>query len=195
MKIVIVYHSGYGHTRIVAESIAQGIEQEAGGVTLLPAKEAAGRLELLAEADTIVFGSPTYFANVSAEFKAFMEATGSVYSQQRWKNKLAAGFTNSSSTNGDKLHTLISLSLFAAQQGMVWLPLGILPRFENGIQQSSPNGMASYLGLMTMSDNVHGQLNDPADLETARLFGRRIAQVTRQFTGQAASVLSPALSN
>ncbi len=194
MKIVIVYHSGYGHTRIVAESIAQGIGQESGTVTLLPAKEAAGKLEELAEADTIVFGSPTYFANVSAEFKAFMEATGSVYSHQRWKNKLAAGFTNSSSTNGDKLHTLISLSLFAAQQGMIWIPLGILPRFENGIQQSSPNGMGSYLGLMTMSDNVHGQLNEPADLETAELFGQRIAQVTRQFTGKAVSVLSPALS-
>jgi hypothetical protein len=55
--------------------------------------------------------------------------------------------------------------------------------------------MASYLGLMTMSDNVHGQLNEPADLETAALFGRRIAQVTRQFTGRAAAVLSPALSN
>jgi multimeric flavodoxin WrbA len=194
MKIVIVYHSGYGHTRIVAESIAKGIRQETGAVTLLPAKEAAGRLELLAEADTIVFGSPTYFGDVSAEFKTFMEATGSVYSQQRWKNKLAAGFTNSSSTNGDKLHTLISLALFAAQQGMVWIPLGILPRFENGIQQSSPNGMGSYLGLMTMSDNVHGQLNEPADLQTARLFGQRIAQVTQQFTGQAAAVLSPALS-
>jgi multimeric flavodoxin WrbA len=194
MKIVIVYHSGYGHTRIVAESIAQGIGQETGAVTLLPAKEAAGRLEELAEADTIVFGSPTYFGDVSAEFKTFMEATGSVYSQQRWKNKLAAGFTNSSSTNGDKLHTLISLALFAAQQGMVWIPLGILPRFENGIQQSSPNGMGSYLGLMTMSDNVHGQLNEPADLQTARLFGQRIAQVTQQFTGQAAAVLSPALS-
>jgi flavodoxin len=47
MKIVIVYHSGYGHTRIVAESIAKGIGQETGAVTLLPAKEAAGRLELL----------------------------------------------------------------------------------------------------------------------------------------------------
>ena len=194
MKIVIVYHSGYGHTRIVAESIAKGIRQKTGAVTLLPAKEAAGRLEELAEADTIVFGSPTYFGDVSAEFKTFMEATGSVYSQQRWKNKLAAGFTNSSSTNGDKLHTLISLALFAAQQGMVWIPLGILPRFENGIQQSSPNGMGSYLGLMTMSDNVHGQLNEPADLQTARLFGQRIAQVTQQFTGQAAAVLSPALS-
>jgi multimeric flavodoxin WrbA len=195
MKIVIVYHSGYGHTRIVAESIAQGIGQETGAVTLLPAKEAAGRLEELAEADTIVFGSPTYFGDVSAEFKTFMEATGSVYSQQRWKNKLAAGFTNSSSTNGDKLHTLISLALFAAQQGMIWLPLGILPRYENGIQQSSPNGMGSYLGLMTMSDNVHGQLNEPADLETARLFGQRIAQLTRQFTGQSAPVLPQLLPN
>jgi multimeric flavodoxin WrbA len=179
MNIIIVYHSGYGHTGLVAEQIAEGARRERATVTLLAAKEASTKLDLLTAADTIVFGSPTYFANVSAEFKAFMEATGAIYSGQRWKNKLAAGFTNSSSTNGDKLHTLVSLSLFAAQQGMLWIPLGILPRFENGIQQPEPNGMASYLGLMTMSDNVHGQLNEPADLGTARQFGRRIAQVTR----------------
>lgn len=148
---------------------------------LLTSKEAINQLDVLQEADTLVFGSPTYFGNVSAEFKQFMESTGPVWAGQRWKNKLAAGFTNSSSTNGDKLNTLISLSLFAAQQGMIWIPLGLLPKYDaTGKQLPEHNGMASYLGLMTLSDNSHQQFSEPADLVTAELFGERIAEITSQ---------------
>ncbi|NJM32619.1 MAG: hypothetical protein HC848_06885 [Limnobacter sp.] len=105
-----------------------------------------------------------------------MESTGSVWAQQRWKNKLAAGFTNSSSRNGDKLNTLTNLSLFAAQHGMLWIPLGILPQYDAaGKQLPEPNGMASYLGLMTLSNNSHAEFHEPADLLTAELFGQHIA--------------------
>jgi multimeric flavodoxin WrbA len=110
-----------------------------------------------------------------------MEATGSIWAKQRWKNKLAAGFTNSSSTNGDKINTLINLALFAAQHSMLWIPLGILPKYdERGRQLPEHNGMASYLGLMTLSDNAHQEFNEPADLVTAELFGERIALLTKQ---------------
>lgn len=179
MKIVIIYHSGFGHTKIVAEHIAHGIRKVLPDVVLLTAKEAIEQPHHLHEADTLVFGSPTYFGNVSAEFKQFMEVTASVWSRQHWKNKLAAGFTNSSSTNGDKLNTLISLALFAAQHSMIWIPLGVMPQYDqHGKQLAEPNGMASYLGLMTMSDNAHNRVNDPADLLTARQFGEHIAYVT-----------------
>ncbi len=180
MKITIVYHSGFGHTKMVAERIAKGAKSILPGVQLFSIEEAMKENLVLLEADTIVFGSPTYFGNVSAEFKRFMESTGNIWAQQRWKNKLAAGFTNSSSTNGDKLSTLISLSIFAAQHSMMWIPLGILPKYDNaGNQLPEHNGMASYLGLMTMSSNAY-QFKEPTELITAELFGQRIAEVTRQ---------------
>jgi NAD(P)H dehydrogenase (quinone) len=184
MKIAIVYHSGYGHTKVVAERILNGAQQIISNVELLTSKEAIQQSKLLQEVDTIVFGSPTYFGNVSAEFKLFMESTGSTWSKQLWKDKLAAGFTNSSSTNGDKLNTLNSLALFAAQHGMMWIPLGIMPQYDAlGKQLSEPNGMASYLGLMTLSNNSHDQFHKPADLYTAELFGQRIALLTQQLKG------------
>jgi NAD(P)H dehydrogenase (quinone) len=181
MKITIIYHSGFGHTKVVAKRIAHGARKILPDVILLTSKVATEQLHLLQESDTLVFGSPTYFGNVSAEFKLFMESTGSVWAKQLWKNKLAAGFTNSSSSNGDKLNTLINLHLFAAQHSMLWIPLGMLPKYDaEGKQLPEHNGMASYTGLMTLSDNAHHKFNEPADLITAELFGERIAELTKQ---------------
>lgn len=181
MKITIIYHSGFGHTRIVAERIAQGAKKIIEDVELLSTGQAIQQLHQLAESDTIVFGSPTYFGNVSAEFKKFMEATGGIWARQLWKDKLAAGFTNSSSVNGDKLATLSSLSIFAAQHGMLWIPTGMLPRYdEHGTQLPDHNGMASYLGFMTLSSNSHEHLHEPSDAIGAELFGQRIGVLTLQ---------------
>lgn len=181
MKIAIVYHSGYGHTKIVAEHIQQGALKILPEVDLVSTLEAQQDFDLLHQADTLVFGSPTYMGTVSAEFKKFMEATSKFWYAQKWKNKLAAGFTNSSTVNGDKLNTLQQLSIFAAQHSMLWISTGILPRFEQDRQLEEPNGLASYLGLMTLSDNATQKLNAPKGLETAVLFGERIAQITQQF--------------
>lgn len=69
-NVVIVYHSGYGHTARIAEAVAAG-----SGATLLPI-DAEGQLpeggwEVLDKASTIVFGTPTYMGNVSWQFKRF----------------------------------------------------------------------------------------------------------------------------
>ncbi len=181
MKIVIIYHSGYGHTKMVAEHIQKGASRELEHVTLLSTHEAQDRFELLHQADTLVFGCPTYMGTVSAEFKKFMEATGKFWYAQTWKDKFAAGFTNSSTLNGDKLNTLQQLSIFSAQHSMLWISSGILPKFENDNQLEEPNGLASYLGLMTLADNSTKKINPPKGLETAQLFGQRIAQITKQF--------------
>ena len=138
-------------------------------------------IDKLHQADTLIFGCPTYMGTISAEFKTFMESTGKFWYKQIWKNKLAAGFTTSSTSNGDKLNTLQQLSIFAAQHSMIWISTGIMPEFENDKQTPKPNGMASYLGLMTQSDNNSKELNPPAGLETAFLFGVRIVKLTQKF--------------
>jgi NAD(P)H dehydrogenase (quinone) len=181
MKIAIIYHSGYGHTKIVAEHIHKGASSVVEQVTLLSTIEAQDNFELLHQADTLIFGSPTYMGTISSDFKKFMEATGKFWYAQKWKDKFAAGFTNSSTVNGDKLNTLQQLSLFAAQHSMLWISTGVLPKFENDKQLDEPNALASYLGLMTLSDNATNKLNPPKGLETARLFGQRIAQITKQY--------------
>lgn len=177
MKISIIYHSGYGHTKMVAEHIAKGLKMFCDDVDLLNTKEAIARLDKLKESDVLIFGSPTYFGNVSAEFKMFMESTGNIWYKQEWKNKFAAGFTNSSSRNGDKQNTLQALQAFASQHSMLWIPLGIMPQYDaQGMQTNSQNAMASYAGLMTQSSNSN-EFYELMDLQTAEMFGQRIADV------------------
>lgn len=196
MKIVIVYHSGYGHTKVVAEQIAIGAKAIVPEVQLLTTQDASSNPGALQDADTIVFGTPTYFGNVSAEFKKFMESTTSIWTRQLWKDKLAAGFTNSSSRNGDKLHTLSSLSLFAAQHGMLWISMGILPQYDTaGWQLTHTNEMASYLGLMTMSANSSVAEALPSDLYTAEMFGRRLGEVTRKWRWESQLLATAELNN
>ena len=59
---------------------------------------------MLASADGIAFGCPTYMGSVSAKMKAFMEHSSGAWYGAAWKNKVAAGFTNSASWSGDKLN-------------------------------------------------------------------------------------------
>jgi NAD(P)H dehydrogenase (quinone) len=181
-KISIVYHSNYGHTKITAEHIRIGASRYASNVNLLSVIEARENIELVHQSDAIIFGCPTYFGSVSAEFKSFMEFTGSFWYKQTWKNKVAAGFTNSSTNNGDKLNTLIQLAIFAAQHSMLWAPLGVLPTFVNDIQTDEQNRLASYLGLMTLSNNSLCSVEPPSDLKTAEMFGENIAMTVQRLT-------------
>jgi multimeric flavodoxin WrbA len=147
-EITIVYHSGYGHTRKVAEAVAAG-----SGGTLL-AIDADGQLpeggwEQLAASAVVVFGTPTYMGGPSWQFKRFADASSKVWFQLGWKNKLAAGFTNSASMNGDKLSTLHYLFTLSQQHGMLWVGTGMMPSNTKASTRDDLNYVASSAGLMT----------------------------------------------
>jgi NAD(P)H dehydrogenase (quinone) len=182
-KIVIVYHSGYGHTKKVAEAVAEG-----SGGTLL-AIDAEGNLpeggwEQLAAATTIVFGSPTYMGSVSWQFKKFADASSRPWFGQAWKDKLAAGFTNSASMNGDKLSTLHYLFTLSQQHSMFWVGTGMMPSNSKAATRNDVNYVASFAGLMTStpSDASTDEMV-PGDIATAQKFGERIAAATAKFAG------------
>ncbi|AWI54288.1 NADPH-dependent FMN reductase [Aquabacterium olei] len=180
-QIAIVYFSGYGHTRRMAEAVAEGA-----GATLV-AVDAEGNLPdsgwaTLAAADAIVFGAPTYMGNVPWQFKKFIDATSRIWYTQGWKDKLAAGFTNSASMNGDKLSTLHYLFTLAMQHSMVWVGTGMMPSNSKAATRNDVNYVASFSGAMasTPSDASVDEML-PGDLETARLFGERVRAVASRF--------------
>lgn len=181
--ISVVYHSSKGHTEQLARVLAEEMSTVYTQVHLLTVEEAQNNFDLLHHSDVIVFGCPTYFGNVSGAFKQFMEKTGGFWYKQVWKNKLAAAFTMSSTTGGDKLNTLQALMLFACQHSMNWISLGVLPRFLNDEQTDGQNRLASYVGLMAQCDNSQTVLNGlhPSDQLTAELFARRIVEVTLNY--------------
>jgi multimeric flavodoxin WrbA len=182
-KIVIVYHSGYGHTRKVAEAVAEG----SGGSLL--AIDAEGNLpeagwEALAEADAIVFGSPTYMGSVSWQFKKFADASSKPWFGQAWKNKLAAGFTNSATMNGDKHSTLHYLMTLAMQHSMFWVGTGMMPSNAKAATRNDINFVGSSGGLMTATPSDASTDEMVAgDIATAKKFGERIAEAAARFVG------------
>ncbi len=190
-NIVVAYHSGYGHTEVLARAAVDGARQAGAEVELI-AVDDPETLDwgLLAAADAIVFGSPTYMGSVSAPFKAFMDASSKVWFEQGWKDKLAAGFTNSASYSGDKLNTLQQMSVFAAQHGMIWVGLGLMP--GNNSSQGSPddlNRIGSYLGAMAQSNADQGADIVPpqSDRDTVRHLGKRVAEAAQRWGRSVAS--------
>ena len=180
-SVAIVYHSGFGHTRVQAEAVRDGAAAVAGTDTyLIAVEDVDAHWAVLDDADAIVFGSPTYMAGASAPFKAFLDATSPRWGEQRWKDKLAAGFTNSAGMNGDKLATLEQFTLFAMQHGMIWVGLGLLP--GNASSDGSPddlNRLAGFLGAMAQSNADQGpDVVPPAsDRRTAEHLGGRVAEL------------------
>ena len=189
VKTCVVYHSGYGHTAKQAEAVLQGMEDvDDVAADLVPvddlADEKSSAWRTLDDADAIVFGCPTYMGSVSAGLKAFMEATSGRWMEGKWADKLAAGFTNSGSQNGDKQNTLIDIASFAAQHGMVWINLNLMPGNNNsGGSVDDLNRLGSFLGAMAQSNVDEGPDKAPtkADLETAKKLGERVANCAKRW--------------
>lgn len=189
VTVVTVYHSGYGHTAVVAEAVNAGVGSVDGvQAIMLDASELASPdsegMATLDSADAIILGAPTYMGSASAVFKTFMEATSSRWMEQRWANKLAAGFTNSGSMNGDKQNTLVEFMTFAMQHGMLWIGLGQMPgNNHSGGSEADQNRLGAAIGCMTQANVDEGGDTAPpsSDRETATAFGARVAAATQRW--------------
>lgn len=191
-KLIVVYHSTYGHTKLQAEAVQKGASTVDGmEAEIMTAEEAIEKIDELDKADAMIFGTPTYMGNISAEMKKFMEASVKKWFSASWKDKIAGGFTNSSSFSGDKLNTLQGLVIFAMQHGMIWVGTGMFPSANdmeamNSVEGPGPeahNRVGSFIGPMAASFQV-----DPpgapskGDIETAEAYGKRVAEITARLT-------------
>ena len=191
--IAVAYHSGFGHTAELSAAVAAGAREVGGHVTLIAVDRMTdGDWDVLDDADAIVFGSATYMGNVSAAFQAFAEQTGRRCMNGTWRDKVAAGFTNSGAKAGDKMHTLTSLAVFAAQHHMHWLNLGLAAGWNSsGGYEADLNRLGFWLGAGAQTDvDVGPEHAHDSDVRTCRHLGQRVATVTRQLNlGRAASSL------
>ncbi|MBC7905300.1 MAG: flavodoxin family protein [Rhodospirillaceae bacterium] len=185
VSVAIVYHSGYGHTAALAQSVAAGIASVPGAQAhLIPVEDAEANTAILDGADAIVFGSPTYMGSVTAKFKEFMEVSSKTWYVRGWADKLAAGFTVSAGQSGDKLNTLVQMAIFAAQHGMVWVGNDLLPGNSSSTGSVADlNRLSSYLGAMAQANSDQGSDVAPpqADRKTAEYLGKRVAEAAQRW--------------
>lgn len=183
--VYVVYHSGYGHAKKQAEAVQAGAAGVAGVRAELVAvgdvtDDTWAQLEA---ADAIVFGSPTYMGTVSADFKKFADASSKVWFTQKWKDKIAGAFTNSATMNGDKGSTISYLITFAMQHSMIYVGTGLMPSNSSKAQRNDVNYVGGFSGALAQSPSDVGPDQGPApgDLETAKLYGARIAETAKRF--------------
>lgn len=182
-KVAVVYFSGYGHTKVIAETFANEIAAQ------LIAIDANGDIqeadwEILNQADAIVFGAPTYMGTVPWQFKKFADATSKAWFTQAWKDKVFAGFTNSASFNGDKQVTLIQLQTLASQHGGLWVSLGLLPANTKAATRQDINNLGGSVGLLVQSPSDASVDEIPSgDLDTAKAYAKRVLEITEKLVG------------
>ncbi|SHH75555.1 flavodoxin family protein [Cognatishimia maritima] len=181
-RIEIVYFSGYGHTTNQANAVFEGAS-EAGDarLTVIPEDGAINEVtwSALDAADAIIFGSPTYMGGPAWQFKRFADESSERWMAQSWKNKFAAGFTNSASPVGDKGETINYFRTLAGQQGMLWVPLGQMPSNAMTHGPTDRNWLGGSGGALAQSpsDTSAEQAPHAGDLASAREYGRRVAVI------------------
>ena len=182
-RIAVVFHSGMGHTAAAAKAARDGASSVPGvTASIVYVTEIDEHWDELNRADAMIFGCPTYMGSASAPFKAFMDATSSIWTKLGWRDKVAAGFTNSGNPHGDKFATLMQLFVFAMQHGMIWVGLDIpgSHNFSKG-DACGMNRLGTWLGATVQSfvdqgvEGIH-----EGDLKTVFQLGRRVAMLTKR---------------
>jgi multimeric flavodoxin WrbA len=175
-SVVVLYHSGYGHTQRVAQHVAEGASAS------LIAIDADGNISdadwaALDAAGAIIFGSPTYMGMASWQFKKFADASSKRWFTGAWKDKIAGGFTISASPSGDKLSTIQYFITLAMQQGMVWVGQ---PSMNDGTinRIGSNSGVMAQVGPTSPAEDI-----PQGDLDTAKAYGERVAALAAKLGG------------
>lgn len=183
--ISVVYFSASGHTAKMAEAVGKGAGSFVGTKTELIAISGDdivkgrytndGVITRLDASDAIIFGAPTFMGGPAAQFKAFADATAGSWFSQKWRNKLAAGFTVSGAPSGDKLSTLQYLHTLAMQHGMIWVGTGEMPTQPNGV-----NRLGSWIGAMAQAQPMESPDEAPNsdDKLSGEMLGKRVAQIS-----------------
>ncbi|MCY0919557.1 flavodoxin family protein [Streptomyces sp. NPDC059999] len=180
--VSVAYHSGYGHTAVVAEAVRAGAADAGATVHLVKVDEIDdAQWALLDASDAIIFGSPTYMGTASGAFHVFAEATSKRWFGDVWQDKIAAGFTNSGSKSGDKMHTLQFFQTLAAQHAMSWVNLGLKPGWNSTTgSEYDLNRLGFFSGAAAQTNSDQGpEAVHKADIATAEHLGRRVAEHTR----------------
>jgi multimeric flavodoxin WrbA len=178
-KVGIVYFTKTDITGELVKAAMSGIKSsgaEAYSYKINGPEIVEGRFTQLAvfqdlkDCDAIIFASPTYMGGVSAQFKAFADATSRFWESQEWAGKIAAGITSGSGLNGDQSSTLQYFSVLASQHGMYWVGIDSAPSLE----QNRLNRLGCQLGVVAQSG---GREVNSVDIETAKYLGARVSKI------------------
>lgn len=196
-KILVLYHSMYGHIETMAYKVAEGARSVAGvEVTVkrvpetMPAdlfRDAGGKVDQkaeiaspaeLADYDAIIVGTPTRFGNMSGQMRNFFDQTGGLWVKGALAGKVASVFTSTGTGGGEEM-TITSTWTTLAHHGMVIVPIGYtIPQLSD----ISQVGGGTPYGASTIAAADGSRQPDERELEIARYQGEHVAKLTVKLT-------------
>ena len=191
-KILVLYHSMYGHIETLANKVAEGVRSISGAEVIIKRvaetipeaafKAAGGKADQsapvaapaeLGEYDAIIFGTPTRFGNMSGQMRTFLDQTGGLWAKGALAGKVGSVFT-STGTMGGQETTITSFWHTLAHHGMIIVPTGygVQSQFDmTQVKGGSPYGAATIAG----ADG--SRQPSEAELELAYAQGAKVAQL------------------
>jgi NAD(P)H dehydrogenase (quinone) len=197
MKILIVYYSMYGHIHRLAEAVAEGVREIKGAQALLrrvpetmaeedmekagalPAQKSMAHVPVcttaeLAEADAVIFGTPTRFGNMCGQMRQFLDTTGSLWSKGALIGKPAGVFTGTGTQHGGQETTILTFIPTLLHHGMV--VVGLPYSFEGQMRMDEITGGSPY-GASTIAGPDGERQPSENELAGARFQGKHIAGI------------------
>jgi NAD(P)H dehydrogenase (quinone) len=202
MKILIVFYSTYGHVHKMAEAVAEGAKKVKGAEVeirrvpeTLPQEilEKMGAIDAqktlsqipectvdeLAEADAIIFGTPTRFGNMCGQMRQFLDATGQLWANGSLVGKVGSVFTSTATQHGGQESTILTFHVTLLHHGFV--VVGLPYAFQGQMRMDEITGGSPY-GASTIAGGDGSRMPSENELEAARFQGRHVAKIAAKLT-------------
>ncbi len=203
-KVLIVFYSMYGHIYTMAEAVAEGVREVAGCEPIikrvpetlgnevldtmgaLEARERMAHIPLatvddLADADAIIFGTPTRFGNMCGQMRQFLDATGGLWSKGKLVGKAGTVFVSSATQHGGQESTILTFHTTLLHQGMVVVGLPYTFAAQMGITEIT--GCSPY-GASTIVGSKGERMPSSNELAGARYQGSHLARIALKLMGK-----------
>ena len=200
MKIAIIFYSTYGHTYLLGKAIREGaLSVEGSRVDLFQVAETLNtevlskmgaieakkafqsvpvvKISELENYDALIFGTPTRFGNMSAQMRAFFDATGSLWAKGSLIGKVGSVFVSTASQHGGHETTIQSVHTTLLHHGMIIL--GVPYSVKELTNMSEITGGSPY-GSGTIAGSDGSRMPSQNELEIARAQGRWVASITKK---------------
>jgi NAD(P)H dehydrogenase (quinone) len=202
MKVLIVFYSTYGHTYKMAEAVAEGVKEITGtevDIRRVPetlpedvlekmgavgAQKAFSHVPVctvdeLAEADAIIFGTPTRFGNMCGQMRQFLDATGSLWADGSLVGKVGSVFVSSATQHGGQESTILSFHITLLHHGFVVVGLPYV--FQGQMRIDEITGGSPY-GASTIAGGDGSRMPSENELAAARFQGKHVASIAAKLT-------------
>lgn len=198
-KVLVLYHSTYGHLEIMANAVAEGARQVEGAEVVVKrvpetvpeevARSSGYKMDQaapiatvdeLADYDAVIIGAGTRYGVAASQMRAFLDQTGGLWMKGALVGKVGAAFTSTATQHGGQESTLLSLHTTLLHHGLV---IAGLPYAWQGQMRIDEITGGSPYGASTITGGDGKRMPSDNELEGARFQGRYVAELATKLHG------------